>query len=329
LIPKYGTDKILIILSITLILVSLSLTIQKGTKIKLSVLTVMIISWFVFGTLNSNMKKNGFIDVDTTYNRIWIYNSFDKKTMEAIRTFSINNENSSAMFLNKTDLVYDYTKFYHLARHFNPDFKTTLMLGGAGYSYPKDFLLQYPEATIDVVEIDPKVTELAKQYFNLSDNSRLTIFHEDGRIYLNKTSKKYDVIFGDAFSSHYSLPYQLTTKEAVQKEFDILNDNGVVIVNIISSIEGESGQFLRAEYATYKCIFPQVFLFPVKDVNDSKKVQNIILIALKTNQEQKFSNTNPILNKYLQHLWKTPVNIDMPILTDDYAPVDFYISKTI
>jgi spermidine synthase len=97
-------------------------------------------------------------------------------------------------------------------------------------------LKKYPQATIDVIEIDPKVTELAKKYFNLKENPRLTIYHEDGRVYLNKVQKKYDAIFGDAFGSFYSIPYQLTTIETVQKKFDILNNNGVVVLNIISSI---------------------------------------------------------------------------------------------
>jgi len=232
------------------------------------------------------------------------------------------------MYLNKDTLVYEYTKYYHLAKHFHPDFKTTLMLGGAGYSYPKSFLNSYTEATIDVVEIDPKVTELAKKYFNLKENSRLSIYHEDGRVYLNKIQKKYDVIFGDA-SSHYSLPYQLTTKEAIQRKYDILNDDGVVILNIISAIDGEKSKFLRAEYATYKRIFPQVYLFPILEPNDGNKVQNIILIALKSKDNQNFNNADIELNEYLQHLWKKEIDDDIPILTDDFAPVDYYISKTI
>jgi spermidine synthase len=32
---------------------------------------------------------------------------------------------------------------------------------------------------MDVVEIDPKMTELAKKYFNLKDNKNLHIYHED------------------------------------------------------------------------------------------------------------------------------------------------------
>lgn len=113
------------------------------------------------------------------------------------------------------------------------------MFGGAGYSFPKDFLKKYPDSTIEVVEIDPGITELARKYFHLQESPKLTIQHEDGRVFLNRAKKGYDVVFGDAFSSQYSIPYQLTTTEAVQRTYDILNDNGIVILNVISSIEGE------------------------------------------------------------------------------------------
>ncbi|GAI26472.1 unnamed protein product, partial [marine sediment metagenome] len=207
LIPHFGTNKLLIILSITLITISLALSAKKDTRIKLSVFAIVVIGWFVISGLNYMLPKSGFIDVDTAYNRIWIYDRIDFRTNKIVKMMGINNENHSSMFLDSDELVSEYTKYYHLAKHFNPNFKKTMMLGGAGYSYPKDFLYRYPEATIDVVEIDPKVTELAKKYFRLEENPRLTIYHEDGRVFLNKTQEKYDVIFGDAFSSHYSLPY--------------------------------------------------------------------------------------------------------------------------
>ena len=301
LIPHFGTNKLLIILSITLIIISLALSAKKDTRIKLSVFAIVVIGWLVISGLNYMLPKSGFIDVDTAYNRIWIYDRIDFRTNKIVKMMGINNENHSSMFLDSDELVNEYTKYYHLAKHFNPNFKKTMMLGGAGYSYPKDFLYRYPEATIDVVEIDPKVTELAKKYFRLEENPRLTIYHEDGRVFLNQTQKKYDVIFGDAFNSLHSLPYQLTTKEAVQKKYNILNDDGVVILNIISAIEGEKGKFLRAEYATYKSLFPQVYLFPVRDPGDSNTVQNIILVALKSEKDQTFNDSDPKLNEYLQH----------------------------
>jgi len=329
LIPHFGTNKLLIILSVTLIIISLALSSKKDTWIKLSVFVIIVIGWFVISGLNYMLPKSGFIDVDTAYNRIWIYNRIDYRTNKIVKMMGINNENNSSMFLDSDELVNEYTKYYHLAKHFNPNFKKTLMLGGAGYSYPKDFLHKYPGATIDVVEIDPKVTELAKKYFRLEENPRLTIYHEDGRVFLNQTQGKYDVIFGDAFSSLHSLPYQLTTKEAVQKKYNILNDDGIVILNLISAIEGEKGKFLRAEYTTYKSLFPQVYLFPVTASGYGNMVQNIILVALKSEKDQTFNDSDPKLNEYLQHLWKKTVDADIPILTDDFAPVDYYINKTI
>ena len=137
------------------------------------------------------------------------------------------------------------------------------MLGGAGYSFPKDYLTKYPNATLDVVEIDPGVTALAKKYFALEDHPNLTIYHEDARVFLNQNTKKYDAILGDAFSSWYLVPYQLTTEEAIRRQYDSLSLSGAVILNIVSSIEGEMGEFLRAEYKTYKKVFPQVYLLPV------------------------------------------------------------------
>ncbi len=309
------------------------LSINEFLKIKLSLLLVLIIVLFSYNKINYASASNGLIDIDTAYNRIWIYDSKDVDTNKMVKNLEVNSEVESSMFLDSNELVNEYTKYYHLAKHFNPDFKATLMLGGAGYSYPKEFLSKYPDATIDVIEIDPTITDLAKKYFRLKDDPRLITYNQDARVYLNKTQKKYDIIFGDAFGSHYSIPYQLSTIEAVQKEYGILNNRGVVIMNVISSINGENGQFLNAEYATYKKVFPQVYLFPVQnptnDINNGYQVQNIMIVAIKSDQPAKLDSADPVLNGYLKHLWKEDITINLPILTDDYAPVDHYMSSAI
>jgi len=328
LIPNFGTNKLLIIISIFLLLLSLLLSIRKYLEYKIFFIICLSIIFIVFSYINTKSEKLGLIDVDTTYNHIWIYDYVNKNTDKITKIMGINNENHSSMFLDSDELVNEYTKYYHLAKYFKPDFDKTLMIGGAGYSFPKDFLSKYPESKIDVIEIDPKITELAKKYFRLKDNERLKIYHQDGRVYLNTTKEKYDVIFGDAFSSHYSLPYQLTTREAIRKKYDILNEDGIVILNIISAIEGEKGKFLRAEYRSYKEIFPQVYLFPVTNPNDSKGSQNIILVAVKS-VDKKFEmvDEDEVINSYLKHLWTKEITLDIPILTDDFAPVDTYINR--
>jgi len=176
------------------------------------------------------------------------------------------------------------------------------------------------------VEIDATMTDIAKKYFDLRENPRLQSMHQDARLYLNQSQKKYDVILGDAFGSYYSLPYQLTTQEAVQKKYDILSNDGIVLLNIVSALEGEKSLFLQAEYKTYQSIFPYVSVIPIR-TNAKEEVQNIMLIAAKNTESLPHTSKNPELQDFLDR--KTTLNIDpeTPLLTDDYAPVEYLISK--
>jgi spermidine synthase len=324
LIPRFGTTTILLLIAFCLLALSLFLSFGKFGRIKIAGLFV-VGTLFFFGNITEMIyADSSLVDVDTEYARVWVFDAKEADTGREDRNLKIDKQNSSAMYLDGSDLVYEYTKFYDLAAHFKPDFKKSLLLGGAAYSYPKYYLEKYPEKKLDVVEIDPRLTEIAKEHFKLKDKPNLRIFHEDARIFLNKNKEKYDVIFGDAFGSQLSIPFHLTTKEAVLKNFDAFADDGVVVCNIISSIEGKNGKFLRAEYLTYKSIFPQVYLFPVQRENEGETLQNVILVALKSEKKPAFKNDDAKLQEYLDHLWKEEVTADVPILTDNYAPVEYY-----
>jgi spermidine synthase len=134
-------------------------------------------------------------DKDTEYSRVWIVEGREIVTKNSIRSLRMSKQNASSMYMDNNELVYPYTRFYHIARHFFPDFKRTLMLGGAGYSFPKNFLESYPAAKMDVIEIDPGITKIAQDYFRLESSHRLSIFHEDARVYLNRDHERYDVIY--------------------------------------------------------------------------------------------------------------------------------------
>lgn len=327
LLTRFGSSELLYILAITLAVTSIIAYYKSGMKIKVAVLLAIIASTVISGQTTAINERNDLIDRDSAYQRILVYNSKDGRTGRPTRLLKTDNFSvQSGIFLDGDDLVFDYTKFYRIARHFNPDIQTALMIGGAAYTYPRDYLREYPSSTMDVVEIDPMVTELAKKYFGLKDDPRLNIYHADGRIYLNQNSKQYDAIYGDAFKS-YNPPYQLTTKESAQKISDSLADNGVVLINIISSVEGYKGQFLRAEYKTFKEVFPEVYVFAV-NTPDAYKAQNLMLVALKQ-KPVSMESDDPELKIFLTHLWTKKITDDMPILTDDFAPVDNYLLKII
>lgn len=328
LIPKFGTGKLLILIALSLAILSLFVYFNRLTYMKMS--AVLVLGAFLpFSNITAALYAgNNLVDIDTEYSRVWVFDSEDWETKREVKNLKIDQKNSSSMFLESDELVYGYTKFYDLAAHFKPNFKKSLLLGGAAYSYPKHYLQKYPQAKLDVVEIDPRLTKIAKEHFKLEETENLRIFHEDARVFLNKTKEKYDVIFGDAFGSQYSIPFHLTTKEAIQKNYDALNDDGIVVANIISSIEGRKGEFLRAEYITYKSVFPQVFLFPVQKKDDGDALQNIVLVALKSEEKPTLKSDDLELQKYLTHIWRKKIKADIPVLTDDYAPVAHYAYKT-
>ncbi len=312
------------------ILVLVSMLAHRGSvkPMKFAVVAFFILCSFLSKPLVHRVLGGDFIEVNTAYNRVWIYDAFVKETGAPIRTLQVNDDLDSAMFLGSDDLVFEYMKYFHLAAHFAGKMEKGLMIGGAAYSYPKKFLEKFPGATMDVVEIDPALTALAKTHFGLKDDARLMIYHEDGRTFLNKTSKHYDAIFLDVFKSN-SIPFQLATREAVQKMHEALNDEGAVLVNIISAVEGEKGQFLRAEYATFAGVFPQVYLFPVQEPDNATQAQNIILVALKSPKRPVLYSRDTELDDYLHHVWIREIKNDVSALTDDYAPTERYAAAAL
>ena len=125
------------------------------------------------------------------------------------------------------------------------------------------------------------------------------------------------MILIDAFKGE-NAPFELTTYEAMKNARNILNDNGMVITNIISSVIGEDSDFIKYEYSTYKKVFDDIKVFRVRDVNE-ETTQNLILIGFKGNtdiDDSKYEEYKDLLNMEL-----VDFSSDKGISTDDYAPI--------
>jgi len=199
-----------------------------------------------------------------------------------------------------------------------------------GNGHFDEFLLDGYEQieALDVVEIDPRTTELSEKYFHLNrQDPRLRIFHEDGRTYLNRSKDKYDIIYLDAFQSFYGVPWQLTTVEATKNIFKMLNDNGVLIANVPAALKGSYSGFFQAEFKTYQSVFPEVRAYAVTSPAKEETVQNIILVAFKNKETIRTTpNDNKEIDDQLSHRWYGSIDSKTPILTDDFAPTDYFSS---
>lgn len=329
LIPAFGSINILYGLALFLFAISIFCYSKKRKNLGIFFFAVLLTASSVFA--ETMTRKDYLVNEDSAYSRIRVYDS--NINGHPARIMSVEDFFDSARYLDSDDLVFEYTKYYALDEPFGEKINKAVMFGGAAYSVPRDFLKRNQEGTIDVVEIDPRTTEIARQYFGLKDDPRMNIFHEDARIFLNDAAKtqkgQYDTVYNDAFSSGCSMPFQLTTKEAVQETYDILDDDGVYIVNTISSLSGNKSTFLRAEYKTISEVFDGVYVFHTKPADYSAEdVQNIMIVATKKKKDvkeiiQKYQNAKvgTLLNNYYDGEVKTD---DVATLTDDYSPVAYY-----
>jgi len=136
------------------------------------------------------------------------------------------------------ELKYSYERIHAAATHLLSEGKdklAVLVIGGGGYVFPRYIEQVWPGSRIDVVEIDPGVTEAAIRAFGLPRDAPINTFTMDARAYVNRLLERkkaaeeeilYDFIYEDALND-YSVPYQLTTKEFNDKISAMLTDQGV------------------------------------------------------------------------------------------------------
>jgi spermidine synthase len=272
-------------------------------------------------------EMSGEITVETHYNTIRIMERAANGTELRIRILQTDPLGAqSLMYVDRPDDLYsDYTKFYDLAFHYKPDAKKVLMLGGGGYCVPKHIGATRPDVAVDVVELDPGITGVARKYFNLEDRPGQRIFHEDARMFVNRESasgaQKYDAVFEDVFGSAYNIPFHMTTAECMKKIRAMMSDDGVFVVNIISSIDGE---LFSGIYAGVASAFPTVMIYPATYPNSARVRQNIMIVALANGHEPYRAPDDDYVASLLAHRWTNVFKPKIDAFTDAFAPVEKY-----
>jgi spermidine synthase len=263
----------------------------------------------------------------TSYQQLRVADSGD------VRTLYLDGVRHSAMDRDDPDrYVFEYTRYFHLPFLFREDVDRVLFVGGGGFSGPKRFLREYPGVTVDVVEIDPKVVDVARQYFEVPRSDRLNVHVGDGRVFLAETDRTYDVVVLDAYRAD-NVPYHLTTVEFMDLVSRRLDDDGVLVANVISAREGSSSAFYRAQYRTMNRSFPQVYSFPT---SATPSLQNIMLLA--TNNATRVDRRTLERRNDRRDVgldlggavsgYQADVDVhDAPLLTDDRAPVDSLLAE--
>lgn len=115
---------------------------------------------------------------------------------ERMRLLLVDGAMQSAQYLDpllEDELAFEYMREFEWAFRLHPSARRVLLIGGGGFAYPRYFLKNYPEKSIDVIELSPMIVEIAREYFGLRAleaqyPDRLRVIVGDGHRYLEKLS---------------------------------------------------------------------------------------------------------------------------------------------
>jgi len=174
--------------------------------------------------------------------------------------------------------LFGYLRLVDLLPAIRPDAKRALLIGlGSGAAAMRLHELR-PELEIDVVEIDPKVVEMARRWFGYRDdergNDRIHTYVADGRSWLAaQDDTRYDIAFVDAYFAD-SIPFHLNTREFLRELREHLTDDGIASGNLIGAVEGARSELLRAMHATWTDVFDDLAVYPVPAQNSSVNLES-------------------------------------------------------
>ena len=213
-------------------------------------------------------------------------------TMEGVdvRLLLVGDVQESAVFLEKEkryDAPFRYIDAFMdiVAKHPHPD--RILLIGGAGFAFPRTFFGSGQKGILDVVELDPRMVKIARRYFFLDETERefglkkdrrLNIHVREGSEYLADTEEKYDIILNDAYIGNRP-DRGLSSDEGMALCKAHLKEGGILAVNVITTLMGEGslpGIMTRSIMEGY---FDRVSLYPCNKALGEFYRQNCMLVG--------------------------------------------------
>jgi spermidine synthase len=245
------------------------------------------------------------------------------------RELMIDGLIQGGMDVNDRQSIYEYAYYLEFLPYgINPAGKNCLVIGlGAGLV---PVWYEARGVRTDIVDIDPDVVTIAKDYFGFQVSGDVII--ADARYYLNTSSKQYDYIILDVFNGD-TTPGHILSLEALELVKARLSEKGILGINLIGSLKHEN--FMTASIIrTLERVFRNVDIYPNYAVETSEGGGNITVLAydaaFKPFDRRSVDGlyVHPQarngVDRFLGRPYRLPAGTPAMILTDDHNPIDFY-----
>jgi glutaminyl-peptide cyclotransferase len=304
-------------------------------NLALTILAVLLIVLGVIFYLSERTPPGVLFSKDGVYQHLSIFDG--TYAGQPARFFYQDRSEDDLEFLGQYSnvLAAPYTDYYALYKIFDPNLTHALFIGGGMYTMPAALHRDLPNAQIDVAEIEPSLYSLAQQYFNVPNDPHIVNHVEDGRRFLEQSTTTYDMIFSDVYYSLFSIPPAYTTEQFFEEVRSKLSPNGIFVANFIGSLSPDKPSLILSEIRTIQEVFPETFVFATESP-DIPNAQNIVVLAVNNDIP-----AGPVIDPFPQTI-PAPLPSNMmsllvplerynlsqyPILTDNYAPVEYMTGK--
>jgi spermidine synthase len=250
LIPLLPISKILLFTGLVLIFISIvGYLITSRLMPAVSFLLIGIFSFF-FVTQYKKSTKIGDIDIlyeeSSSYLEIKVLydrNFFGEPSRILVTNSTIQGLKPDSGRMEQQLIFAD---LFYLLPCLRPEARDVLMIGlGAGVvwralkQFKKDENPYGIEYNLDCVDIDEKIAYVAKNFFNVTEDENNRIYVMDGREFLKKCTKRYDVVIFDALSGG-TAPTHLMTRESISDMKRVLKPGGLLIYDYIGFLTDEA-----------------------------------------------------------------------------------------
>ncbi|MEX0618948.1 MAG: fused MFS/spermidine synthase [Pseudohongiellaceae bacterium] len=226
-----------------------------GTGLGLSAIVLVLVAVSLFSTLSVNAEI--IHEEKSLYRDIAVVQNGPRRCM--VFNIHIGDRNQTCVDVDDQEkLVFSYTRMSFAGLLLNPQPRRILVAGLGGGSIPMTLTKLFPEAEIDVVEVDQAVVKVALEYFFFEENDNMEVHVADARHFVKRAGlagEKYDYIVLDAFTGEY-IPEHLLTREFLQEVHEIMTPDAVLVANTFST-----SRFYDHESVTYHNVFGDFFNF--------------------------------------------------------------------
>lgn len=331
LVPLIGTYRTFLTFSGLLLIVALyGLARACGVRAVLPYLwmPIVIIVLAVLGVRGADKPAPGLVyETDSSYNYIQVLED------QGYRFLRLNEGQGMHSIYHPTQ-----TNFYGpweqvlAAPYFNntvvnpSDVRSMAIVGLAAGTTARAATLVYPQITIDGIEIDPKIIQVAREYFDMNEPN-LNVIIADGRVGLQQSNRLYQIISVDAYRPPY-IPWHMTTTEFFQLTYDRLTPDGVLVINVGRAPLDR--RLVDALYTTIRTVYPAAYIVDIPDSFNSiifatKSPGDLTGLANNYERLSRDPATPPLL---LDTLQRTVTNLQpapafTQVFTDDKAPIEW------